>query len=115
MPQSHHKLKFGLSQPSRWLGHSGRSYAVLGEDLARFSLQNGSIYLISDGYRALWVGMQDDLIADSASRARFRAALVRGRQAFRLAEPFENEHSFFVIVDLQNGAPALMPVLEQAG
>lgn len=115
MPQTNAHADLSFIVPRQWIGHSGRSYNVVPEDLSRFSLESDALYVIATGARVLWAGSQADLIADSASRARFKMAIREGSFALRLIDSVAPEKRFFLIIDIENGAPAMSPLYERAG
>ncbi|OAM83089.1 hypothetical protein [Devosia elaeis] len=86
-----------------WQGGSGRHYRLHAERLDSFVMREDDLYVVAKGNHVLWVGSAQDLIADPASRVRFRLALDCATQAFRLDAP---EDRLAAIWDLEDAMPA---------
>lgn len=95
------------AQATNWRGRSGRFYALTPVSLASFSLAGSALYLLAADDRVLWVGTAADVVADSASRQRFRAALLRGETAFRLTTPDNDVDRMTMAWDLETAVPVL--------
>lgn len=95
-----------------WQGRSGRHYRLHAESLDSFVMREADLYIVAKGNHALWVGSADDLVADPASRVRFRLALDCANQAYRLDAPVDR---LAAIWDLEDAMPAaLVPTSAQA-
>ena len=90
---------------SAWRGRSGRSYGLTPVGLAEFVLEPSALYLIAKGSHMLWVGSAEDIIADQASRARFRLALGCADRAFRLDAGSDDVERLTTIWDLESAEP----------
>lgn len=99
---------------SHWHGVSGRDYALVGEPLDSFAMQNSHLYVIAKGGHVLWVGSADDLVADSASRARFRLAMNCADRAFRLTDAGAEQDHLATIWDLEGASPQPMAQAQAA-
>ena len=93
------------AQVTNWRGRSGRFYALAPVPLASFSLAGSSLYLLAAEDRVLWVGTAADLVADSASRQRFRAALRLGEAAFSITAPADDVARMTMAWDLEAAVP----------
>lgn len=91
------------AEPLLWRGHSGREYKIVRENLSRFALNGKSMFILADAGRALWVGSEHDLIADSTSRSRFRHALARSTEVFKLAENLDPDTAMSKALDIETG------------
>jgi hypothetical protein len=92
---------------ARWRGRSGRSYLMAGENLERFAMSDGALYLIAKGSLVLWVGSTGDLVADPMSRTRFRLALDCADRVFRVEEPEGEDARMATVWDLEGAEPAM--------
>ena len=90
---------------TRWLGRSGRSYELVGENLDTFSMDDSALYLIAKGNHVLWVGSTGELVNDPLSRARFRLAMDCADRIFRLQQAGAEAERLSVISDLETGEP----------
>jgi hypothetical protein len=90
-----------------WRGRSGRAYVMAGENLDRFALAEGALYLIAKGNLVLWVGSAGDLVADPMSRTRFRLALDCADRVFRVEEPEGEDAHMATVWDLEGAEPAM--------
>lgn len=104
-----------VRQAPFWRGHSGRTYAIVRQDFARFALSGHTIFVLADEGRALWVGSEFDLIADGTSRTRFRTALTRCTEVFAVADPLDPEASMSIALDIETGYLAEPEPLDAAG
>ena len=95
---------------STWRGRSGRSYGLTPLSLSDFRLEPAALYLVAKGSNVLWVGSADDIIADQASRARFRLALGCADRAFRLDAASDDVERLTTIWDLETAEPELTAV-----
>ncbi|ODT80087.1 MAG: hypothetical protein ABS76_18060 [Pelagibacterium sp. SCN 64-44] len=93
-----------------WQGRSGRHYLLSGENLDSFVMREADLYLIAKGNHVLWAGSSADLVADPASRARFRLALDCATQVLRLDAPSDRLAAAW---DLEDAIPA-GPAVAQA-
>lgn len=100
--------------PIVWQGRSGRLYHGVVESLDQFSLSERAFHLLLAGARVLWVGGSAELIADPASRRRFRQALAMADSAIRLADPGDDSARLSILVDLEEGCPAPGPTVQAA-
>ncbi len=90
----------------RWRGVSGRIYDLEEVCVRDFTLRDAHIYLLLSGEQALWVGTSSDLIQDSASRARFRQALVLATSAHCLpVNDMDPAAGIALNTDLMAGTP----------
>lgn len=97
-----------ISPPRRrvhWRGRSGRDYQLAGETLDHFALDDDELYLIAKGTLVLWVGSSGDLVADPASRSRFRLALDCADRVFRVEIPGDDLARMTTIWDLEGAEP----------
>lgn len=94
-----------------WQGRSGRHYALTAENLDSFVMREADLYLIVKGRNVLWVGSSAELVADPASRARFRLALGCATEVLCLAAP---EDRLAAIWDLEDSLPATRPAAQAA-
>lgn len=67
-----------------WRGRSGHSYAMVEERMDSFSLTDNALFVLVADNIPCWVGTATDVIEDSSSRARFRAALKACSSVFKL-------------------------------
>lgn len=88
-----------------WQGRSGRLYHGTHQQLDRFVLSESEIHLLLADTRVLWVGSGADLIADPASRDRFRHALEQAKDVIRLRNPGDDSARLSILVDLEGGQP----------
>ena len=88
-----------------WRGRSGRFYPLVPLRLHDFSLRDGELYLVALGNLVLWAGSADDLIKDSASRARFRLALDCADRAFLVGSSDDEVERLTTIWDLEGAEP----------
>ncbi len=93
------------ARPNCWLGRSGRSYGLVGENLESFAMDGADLYLLAKGSHVLWVGSAGDLVADPMSRRRFRLALDLGDRVFRLAATPAETERMATIWDLEGAEP----------
>ena len=88
-----------------WRGRSGRFYPLVPLRLSDFSLRDGELYLVALGNHVLWAGSADDIIKDSASRARFRLALDCADRAFLVGASTDEVERLTTIWDLEGAEP----------
>lgn len=84
-----------------WTGRSGRRYMmthVLGEGIALVPAQ---FYALAEDGVIRWAGTAEDLIADQASRARFRRSAANGAQMLSLSAPLDELARMTLIWDLE--------------
>lgn len=86
-----------------WQGRSGRHYPLAREYLDTFVMREADLYVIARDSDVLWVGSSGDLVADPASRIRFRRALRGANLAFRLDAPADIQAAAW---DLEGAHPA---------
>ena len=98
-------VSFGATRTLVWRGRSGRSYALTPLPLARFTLEPGGLFLVAKGGHALWVGSAEDVIADQASRSRFRLALGCADRAFRIETGTADDERLTTVWDLEGAGP----------
>jgi len=96
-------ISAGFGRTNRWLGSSGRSYELISENLATFSVEDSALYLLAKGTLVLWVGSTGELVGDHLSRARFRLALGCADRVFRLASTGQDAERLSIISDLEGG------------
>lgn len=94
-----------------WRGRSGRLYALSPEPAHNGKLVESDLYLVEGATDVLWVGSAKALVADAASRSRFRAATSGSYKLYRLANPPDEVASMTLQWDLEaavrvRGAPA---------
>lgn len=91
------------SEPLRvlWTGRSGRRYVLTAVALEGFALKEGQLYALAADGTISWAGISDDLIADHASRARFRAALEAGATIMTLPAPGDELARMTLVWDLE--------------
>lgn len=94
-----------------WQGRSGRHYLLVGEYLDTFVMREADLYLIAKGSDVLWVGSTGDLVADPASRIRFRRALNGANRAFRLDAPADRQAAAW---DLEGATPVPFSIVQAA-
>jgi len=87
-----------------WQGRSGAHYALICEHLGSFVMSETDLYVIAQSDHVLWVGSALDLVADPASRARFRRAMQQANAVFRLDAPVDRNAAIW---DLDDARPAL--------
>ena len=88
-----------------WRGRSGRLYALDPQNLERFALRTGELYVVALRELVLWVGSAEDLIADYQSRSRFRLALDCADRAFRVDAAADELERLTMVWDLEGGEP----------
>ena len=88
-----------------WRGRSGRLYAMEPENLERFVLKTGEVYLIGLRELVLWVGSAEDLIADYQSRSRFRLAMDCADRVFHIDTTADELERLTMVWDLEGGEP----------
>lgn len=93
----------GFGRTHHWLGRSGRSYGLVPQNFASFSMDDGQLYLVAKGSHVLWVGSTSDLVSDPLSRTRFRLALDCGDRSFRLDLAHNGADRLTTIWDLEGG------------
>lgn len=93
----------GASEPLRvlWTGRSGRRYVLSAVDIDGFMLREGRLYVLETGGTIRWAGTSGDLIADPASRARFRAALAEDAAIMSLPAPADELARMTLVWDLE--------------
>lgn len=96
----------GLARPTHWQGRSGRHFDLVGESLDHFSMTEADLYLLAQGSHTLWVGTLAELVADPASRSRFRLALTCADRVFHLPAPMDPAERLRLIWDLEGAEPA---------
>lgn len=101
IPISAHATPLGWTMD--WQGRSGLRYRLAKEQLDSFVMHDADLYVVAKGSNVLWVGSADDLVADPASRARFRLALTCANAAFRLDAPSDRNAAIW---DLESAIPA---------
>ena len=94
-----------MHQALNWRGRSGRLYAMEPENLERFVLKTGELYVVALRELVLWVGSAEDLIADYQSRSRFRLAMDCADRVFRVDVVADEVARATVIWDLEGGEP----------
>lgn len=92
-----------MSEPLRvlWTGRSGRRYVLTAVGLEGFALEEGQLYALASDGTIRWAGISDDLIADHASRARFRAALGEDTTIMTLPAPADELARMTLVWDLE--------------
>jgi hypothetical protein len=105
------QLAMARSRTALWEGRSGRRYGLVTEPLESFSMRETDVYVIAKGSLALWAGSTDDLVADPASRNRFRLALDCATQVLRLAAPEDRAAARW---DLEGAMPVSVAPTAQA-
>lgn len=90
-----------------WRGRSGRLYAMRSENLERFALAPGALYLVALRDLVLWVGSAEDLIADYQSRSRFRLALDCADRVFHVEADADELERLTMAWDLEGGEPLM--------
>lgn len=93
---------------SRWIGLSGHTHRLEKLSLRDFVLEGDGLYLISRGHCVLWVGSSSDLVAEPASRLRFRKAMASADSVFRLVHEGRDEQRLSVIADLEGAVPEML-------
>jgi hypothetical protein len=89
-----------------WRGRSGRFYTLEVESISGFSMSDYTLYLLLDAAGTAWTGSLADIMNDTASRARFRAALSRATAIYSL--PVEDAlEALTVAWDLEGGERAI--------
>ena len=88
-----------------WRGRSGQTYGLRLLSFNNFVLEPDVLYLIAKGSNALWVGSDEDVIADHASRARFRLALGCADRVFRVETDASDVERMTTIWDLEGAEP----------
>src|SRR5262245_46466557 len=94
-----------FSRPVNWRGRSGRYYALSPVRLDDFMLEGSELYLIARGTLVLWAGSSEDIIADAASRARFRLALTCADRVFHVEAGEDDIERMTVVWDLEGATP----------
>lgn len=94
----------GFARTASWRGRSGRTYWLSPENLADFLLDE-ALHVIAKGTNVLWVGSAEDVIADHASRSRFRLALGCADRAYRLESGDDAVERMTTIWDLESAEP----------
>lgn len=84
-----------------WTGRSGRRYTMTreGDDMA--AMASARLYLVAVGGVIRWAGTAGDLIADHASRARFRRASAKGAQLLSMPAPEDELARMTLVWDLE--------------
>lgn len=88
-----------------WRGRSGRFYALTPLRLHDFALRDGELYLVALGNLVLWAGSADDIVHDSASRARFRLAVDCADRAFLVGAGNDPVERLTTVWDLEGAEP----------
>lgn len=96
-------LKPDISEPLRvlWTGRSGRRYVLTAVELDGFALHDGQLYALAYDGTIRWAGTSEDIIADHASRARFRAALGEHTTVMTLPAPADELARMTLVWDLE--------------
>ncbi|MGV8833745.1 MAG: hypothetical protein ACOH2N_17380 [Devosia sp.] len=98
-------VSHSFGRHSHWQGRSGQSYDLISENLDQFALQDADLCLLTKGNHVLWVGATRELVADPASRVRFRLALDSADRVFRLLNPLAQAERLSTIWDLEGAEP----------
>ncbi|MDP1732710.1 MAG: hypothetical protein Q8L54_16350 [Devosia sp.] len=98
-------LQPAFGRQVNWRGRSGRLYALAPLRLEEFALRNSDLFLIARGSLALWAGSADDVINDTASRARFRLALDCADRVFHVDAGDDEIERMTVVWDLEGAEP----------
>ncbi len=102
-----------IGRRSHWHGRSGRGYELVGLALDSFAMRDADLYVIAKGSHVLWVGSSEDLVADPASRSRFRLAIDCADRAFLLSADASGDR-LATIWDLEGASPAPMTPAQAA-
>ncbi len=86
-----------------WQGGSGRSYSLVQEDIDDFVLLEHDLYIIAQGDEPRWIGTASDLIADGASRARFKKAVKVASSVLRLKARISGQQRMRAAWDIEGG------------
>jgi len=92
-----------LPRPVNWLGRSGRSYALVPEQIEDFVLEGRDLYVIAEGEKLRWIGTAGDLIQDQVSRARFREAVKVASSVLRLSNAGNDVERMTAVWDIEGG------------
>ncbi|WP_196260654.1 hypothetical protein [Pelagibacterium limicola] len=84
-----------------WTGRSGRRYVLTAVEMDGFALREGQLYVLATEGTIRWAGVAGDLIADHASRARFRATLGEGAVIMNLPAPVDELARLTLVWDLE--------------
>jgi hypothetical protein len=98
-------LQPAFGRQVNWRGRSGRLYALSPERLEDFALRSNDLFLIARGSLVLWAGSADDVINDTASRARFRLALDCADRVFHVDAEDDEIERMTVVWDLEGAEP----------
>lgn len=102
----HRSLKASLLH-ARWRGRSGRRFELVPENLDRFAMRDGELLILAKGNHVMWVGANEELVADPVSRARFRLAMSCADRAFSFPLVDLPGERLSTIWDLEDAAPEL--------
>ncbi|WP_127144168.1 hypothetical protein [Pelagibacterium montanilacus] len=83
-----------------WFGRSGQRYGLERVDATGATLMEGWFYVLA-GDAVGWAGTAEDLIADQASRERFRRALAEGMAMYCLPDPGDDLSRMTLVWDLE--------------
>lgn len=100
-----HLEHLSFASVCNWRGASGRLYSLVPDDLDSFALVGADLYVIAAGDLIVWVGAASDLVADAASRSRFRLALKCADAVFHLTAPEGEIKRMTLICDLEAALP----------
>ncbi len=95
-----------MAAPTNWRGRSGRFYGLAETRLAAFSLVGDDLYVLVARGRVLFVGGAQEVVADPALRANFRAALRQAELVYRTDAPADPVERLTAIWDLERAEPA---------
>ena len=101
-----HTVGRSPSRATLWRGRTGSLHALLAERIDNFALNASTLHMVASGPVVLWVGSAADLVADAASRARFRLALSCGDRVFAVDAPADEVARATLIWDLEGAEPS---------
>jgi hypothetical protein len=84
-----------------WTGRSGRRYVLTAVELDGFALHEGQLYALASDGTIRWAGTSEDIIADHASRARFREALDAHSSIMTITAPTDELARMTLVWDLE--------------
>lgn len=84
-----------------WTGRSGKRYPLLRESEASAALTPGRLYALEAGEAIRWAGTAEDLIADAASRTKFRRLMAAGARLLSLVAPADPLAVMTLVWDLE--------------
>lgn len=96
-------LTSNQSHCGSWVAGSGCEHSTKIETVEQFQILNDRIYILVHLGRSVWVGTNQDLIDDQASRQRFQIALRSASHVHSLLAPADPTRRLCMTFDLDTG------------